>query len=94
MKKEDFPVLCLKLPYVCSVVKCEMGEFPCVCCMQAATWRSSYRKKKGGWEELEIALGNVGRATIFQIFCEVSRILVVGMFFQAIVEVYLHCFPE
>lgn len=25
-------------------------------------WGGSYRKKKGGWEELEIALGNVGRA--------------------------------
>lgn len=39
------------------------GENP-VCLLHASSYLggSSYRKKKGGWEELEIALGNVGRA--------------------------------
>lgn len=51
---------------MCSIVKCEMGENP-VCLLHASSYLAgaaggSYRKKKGGWEELEIALGNVGRA--------------------------------
>lgn len=38
------------------------GESRVSAACQQLPWRGSYRKKKGGWEELEIAPGNVGRA--------------------------------
>ena len=57
-EKEYFPILRLTLPYVCSIVKCEMGRIPYVCCMQAATlWGGGQLQKEEG------LLGGAGNST-------------------------------